>query len=404
MKSKRIFLASMTLAIFAVAVLCASAAQAQTFKILHSFGAFGDGAQPISGLVADRQGNLYGQTSAGGGGDAFCGAGGCGTVFELTPNSDGTWSEAILHRFIGPDGAGASFEPPVFDSRGNLYGTTGNGGSHSLGTVFQLTPLGDGKWAFSSLYSFANGSDGWGPSGIVFHNGMVYATASWGGGQNDEGAVINLSQSSPNHWSELSLHDFNEYNDGWLPEGLVFDPSGNAYGTTFYGGPNQNLGTVYKMTQDPVSRRWTETIIHEFETLDGNNPSAPLVFDSSGNLYSTTIGGGRRGGGNVFELMPNSDGTWSFKTIYSFYPGELSYAGVAFDQQGNLYAITEGSGRVYKLTPSSGEWTATILHQFNGSDGAYPFASVILDSAGNIYGTTQLGGQYGKGVAFEVSP
>jgi hypothetical protein len=92
------------------------------------------------------------------------------------------------------------------------------------------------------------------------------------------------------------------------------------------------------------------------------------------------------------------------KTIYSFHPGELSYAGVTFDQQGNLYAITEGSGRVYKLTPSSGEWTATILHQFNGSDGAYPFASVILDSAGDIYGTTQLGGQYGQGVVFEITP
>lgn len=385
-------------------LFCATAAKAQTFKILHSFGAPGDGAQPVAGLVFDSQGNLYGQTSSGGSAGTVCGLAGCGTVFKLAPNTDGTWTETVLHNFNGFDGAGATFEAPVFDNRGNLFSTTGGGGSHRYGTVFELTPNGNGRWHFSSLYSFTAGSDGWSPSGLVVHNGSLYGTTSWGGGENDEGVVFNLTQSTPAGWSELTVHTFNEYTDGWLPAGLVFDTNGNAYGTTFYGGTNQNLGTVYKLTQDPVTKRWTETIIHEFEALDGNNPSSTMVFDSAGNLYSTTIGGGRRGGGNVFELLPNSDGTWTLKTIYSFYPGEDSYAGVTFDQFGNLYGATEGSGRVYKLTPSSGEWTETTLHQFDGSDGAYPFANVILDSAGNIYGTTQLGGQYGQGVVFEIMP
>lgn len=393
----------MALPILAAAFLCVSVTDAQTFKILHSFGAPGDGSQPVSGLVFDGQGNLYGQASQGGAGSPLCGTQGCGTVFELSPQSDGTWSETILHQFGGPDGAGGSFIAPVFDSGGNLYGTTSGGGIHLDGTAFQLTPRGNGRWGFDSLYSFNDSSSGYGPSGVAFNNGAVYATVSWGGGENDEGTVIRLSHPSPNHWSEMTLHAFNEYTDGWLPEGLVFDADGNAYGTTFYGGI-QNLGTVYKLTRDPTTGQWTETIIHKFDILDGNNPSAPLVFDSSGNLYSTTIGGGQLGGGNVFELSPNSDGTWRLKTIYSFLPGEDSYAGVTFDQQGNLYAITEGSGRVYKLTPSSGEWTATILHQFSGSDGAFPFASVTLDSAGNVYGTTQLGGQYDQGVAFEITP
>jgi len=411
MRIKNTSLAGIALAI-SVTLLYPSGGWSQTFKILHSFGGPGDGTQPVAGLVFGPDGKLYGGTSGGGNiHNAFCFPAGCGTVFQLTPNSDGTWTETVIHNFNGRQGAGTSFEAPLFDNRGNLYGTTGGGGAHNLGTVFELSPNGSDGWNFSSLYSFQNTSDGWSPSGIAMRDGTLYATASWGGGDNDQGSVISLTHTSVTGWAEQTLHDFNTFNDGWLPSGLVFDAAGNAYGTTFYSGADvgQGCGTgiVYKLTQNPQTRRWIETILYDFKCgqNDGANPSSTVVFDAAGNLYSTTAYGGLSGWGTVFKLTPNPDGSWSETILWNFEAGAQVYAGVTFDASGNLYGVTEGTGDVYKLTPSSGgQWTETILHHFNGQDGAYPFASVILDSAGNIYGTTQLGGTYNQGVVFEVTP
>ena len=97
-----------------------------------------DGASPYSGLTLDNSGNLYGTTLSGGS-SATCGSAGCGTVFKLTHNADGTWTEAVLYSFTGgADGVGPVTKP-LFDLKGNLYGTTQSGGSFGHGTVFELS-------------------------------------------------------------------------------------------------------------------------------------------------------------------------------------------------------------------------------------------------------------------------
>ncbi|HEY6765295.1 MAG TPA: choice-of-anchor tandem repeat GloVer-containing protein [Candidatus Sulfotelmatobacter sp.] len=131
----------------AVILACATCAGAQTFKVLYSFTGGTDGGGVWSGVVMDKQGNLYGTTSGGG-------AYGYGTVFELSPNSDGTWAETVLHSFKNGDPDGQ--EPDanlIFDAAGNLYGTTPTGGKHNVGSVFELTPSASG-WSLTLIYSF----------------------------------------------------------------------------------------------------------------------------------------------------------------------------------------------------------------------------------------------------------
>jgi uncharacterized repeat protein (TIGR03803 family) len=159
---------------------------------------------------------------------------------------------------------------------------------------------------------------------------------------------------------------------------------------------------------------WYEKVLHSFNGGDGANPAAGLIFDAAGNLYGTTTGGGTSGYGTVFELTPMGGGGWTETILYSFgngTDGAIPYAGLIFDAAGNLYGTTfgggpyGGAGTVFELTPTAGGgWTETVLHSFNGGDGANPVAGLIFDAAGNLYGTTTGGGTYGGGTAFELSP
>src|SRR5262249_32576113 len=130
-----------------------------TEKVLHYFEhPVNDGTSPDGGLIFDSAGNLYGTTSLGGG--LGCGRFGCGTVFELTPNKDGTWTEKLFHSFHanGKDGYGPSSNL-ILDKAGNLFGITSDGGTNGSGTVFELTPKADGRWTETVLHDF-NGRDG----------------------------------------------------------------------------------------------------------------------------------------------------------------------------------------------------------------------------------------------------
>jgi uncharacterized repeat protein (TIGR03803 family) len=419
---------SMTLTIFVILAM-ATASHAQTYKILHNFGTGSggdtDGFWLWSGVTMDNKGNLYGTTAAGGTGT--CGQYGCGIVYQLTPNSDGTWTENVLHNFNGSDGAGP-WSPVAFDGRGNLYGTTTAGGSYDYGTVFEMTPNSNGTWTLVTLHSFTGGSDGATPEypGLTLDNaGHIYGAAS-AGGVYGYGVVFDLGHVSVFNWYELVAHAFASGNDGDTPYGnLIFDAEGNLYGTTYYGGGPTNAGTVFKLTPNKLSFGWTETILHSFsyDGSDGACASAGLVFDADGNLYSTTEDGGTVNNGTVFKLSPNSDGTWTETIIdnfdtYGSIDGLNPVSGVIFDQAGNLYSTTSGGGlygegMLFKLTPSSGgQWTETIVHSFGGTvngqyDGVDPQGALIIDSAGNIYGTTLEGGPAGitrGGVVFEITP
>jgi uncharacterized repeat protein (TIGR03803 family) len=222
---------------------------------------------------------------------------------------------------------------------------------------------------------------------------------------------------------EVVLHSFHA-RDGANPYGgLIFDGSGNLYGTTVVGGA-YGYGAVFELTP-AAGGRWTEKVLYDFSdnSSDGNHPQAGLVFDAAGNLYGTTGYGGSGacsngtavGCGTVFELSPQLGGDWKEKLLHSFdnngTDGNYPVASLIFDADGNIYGTTQyggayDDGTAFELTPTGGSWTETVLHTFspNGGDGEIPYAGLVFDAAGNLYGTTVYGGAYLFGTVFELTP
>jgi|SRR5277367_1582469 len=426
-------------AMLAFTFIFAVTASAQTETVLYSFqgDTNNDGANPSAPLIWDASGNLYG-TTYGGGYRGQC-AGGCGTVFELSPNGTGGWTEAILHIFQGnKDGAYPIFGGLTFDAAGNLYGTTSAGGTSNNGTVFRLSPNGDGTWKETILHMFTGGKDGSQPYGSVAFDkaGNLYGTTYFGGIKSCGGVgfgcgvVFKLTAQPKGLWQESILHIFTAKADGGYPyAGPVLDAAGNVYGTGAFGGSTVcgGCGVVYKISPNG-SGGWSYGVLYTFlGGTDGANPEGPVILDGTGNLYGTTnIGGGtacNSGCGTVYELTPEG-GTWTEHQLYAFQhgtDGALPIGGVTFDSNGNLFGATNaggvencsfGCGAVYKLSHNGGTWTAQGLYSFMGTtDGNTPEAGVVLDGAGNIYGTTHFGGNPndcagfgGCGVVYEITP
>jgi len=195
--------------------------------------------------------------------------------------------------------------------------------------------------------------------------------------------------------------------------GVTVDAKGNIYGTTAYSG-NNFAGTAFKLTEDP-NGDWFEEVLHafSFQKSDGNTPSGPLTMDAEGNLYGTTTAGGSHNCGTVFELEPQSDGSWQESILHSFGPtptdGCVPMGRIICDSAGNLYGATSeggpGLGTIFKLARESGNvWKETVLFSFDDqlTTGAQPIAGLILDSHGALYGTTKIGGTYGLGTAFTL--
>ncbi len=442
------------LMIFAIPLLMTGTrAVGQREQVVHSFGGGSDGASPVSGLILDASGNLYGTTYNGGSG-TNCGFY-CGTVFELGPRSVG-WGERVLHNFTnnGKDGQ-APEASLVVDSSGNLYGTTYNGGVSGVGVVFELTPKAGVGWTEEILHNFCsqlNCVDGAYPHAglIIDASGNLYGTTHDGGtgtGCNNFhgcGTVFELSPKAGGGWSGKILHSFvldgKDGNSPWY-DGLILDSAGNLYGATYYGGsggtcPGQfgflGCGTVFELSPR-AGGGWAEKILHSFSSngTDGYFPSS-VILDAAGNLYGTTAEGGTgtcsinggTGCGTVFELSPLAGGSWQETILHNFNNNNIDgynpYAGLLIDGPGNLYGTTTsggagacsgsidtGCGTVFELSPGAGgNWTEAILHNFssNGTDGYAPYAGLIFDGSGHLYGTTVAGGRYGGGTAFEVEP
>ena len=283
-------------------VAASQPAQAQTFSVIHTFSGGSDGGDP-AGLTIDGAGNLYGTAVAGGTG--------YGTVYKLKP-SGSKWVLNPLFSFNSSDGD-APEAPVIFGPDGALYGTTHSGGSGTCtinghtgcGVVFRLQPSASAcktalcPWTETVLYAFSGGADGaWPAFGSV-----------------------------------------------------IFDQTGNIYGTTYSGGmglcggSGYMCGTVYELT--PSSGGWTKSVLYTFAGApDAGTPGNGVIFDSAGNLYSTTEFGG------------------------------------LYDQ-----------GTVFQLVPSTGGWTENLLHSFQaGTDGGYTIVGLIFDLSGNLYGATPLRG------------
>jgi uncharacterized repeat protein (TIGR03803 family) len=391
----------------------ATRSSAQQEKVTHNF-TYNSG--PFAGVIFDAFGNLYGTTADGG-------THGNGTVYELSPLAGGGWTQKILHNFKhnGTDGY-QPYASLAFDAVGNLYGTTRSGGVYGYGTVFELTPEIGGSWTEKLLHSFnSNGTDGIFPfsSLVLDAAGNLYGTA-FEGGAYGVGTVFELMPAAEGGWTEKVLYTFDpSVGDGNNPyAGLTFDTAGNLYGTTVSERGFSNNGTVFELTPT-AGGGWTEKILHYFYFGgdDGYSPYARLTFDAAGNLYGATSLGGTENGGAVFELTPATGGSWTEKVLHNFAfsnitDGNTPYSQLIVDASGNLYGTTSGGGSydggtVFELTPvAGGTWTEAILHNFggNGADGTDPFAGLTRDSAGNLYGTAVGGGAHGGGVVFEIKP
>jgi len=385
-----------------------------------------DGFNPNGGFIFDKAGNLYGTTENGGGlGTTRCIDGGCGTVFELSPQANGQWSLTTLYRFTGGSDGSLPNANLVFDGAGNLYGSTREGGDVGEGlgngVLFEVSPNAS-SWTERVLYAFTGGTDGGEPDNIISDSaGNLYGATAVGGSSTacrgySCGAVFELS-SSGGEWTENVLYSFQE-SDGQDPIGaLTFGSGGKLLGTTRFGGTS-NLGTVFQLT--PSNGQWSESVLWDFTGgNDGWEPLFGVTLGSAGQVFSTAIyGGGNTGNGSVIELTATQSGLWKETTLDAFVDGsgDGPLVNVIFDSAGNLYGTNSrggkyGFGSVYELTPSgNGAWKEQVIYNFptgsvyNGeAEGAGP-SNLIFDSAGNLYGETSTGGSAGFGSVFELSP
>lgn len=390
-------------------------AMAATEQVLYRFSGGKDGSNPYAGPIRNSESNLFGTTVFGG--KYGSGLQGFGVVFELSPNSNGKWTETVLHSFNkdGKDGY-YPYASVVMDTKGNLYGTTKYGGSNDRGTVFELSRGGNG-WTEKVVYSFKVNNDGWNPtSNLIFDGkGNLYGTLSQGLNCTDCGAVFELSPQHDGTWKETILHAFSTSvtaKDGYTPlGGLVLDSEGSLYGTTEYGG-TYNYGTVFQ-----IQGSGRETVLWSFNPAanDVFEPVNGLTIDTKGRLYGMSPqGGANYAFGGVFELR-RVNGVWRESVIHSFSnvnDGAYPYGTVAINAAGEPYGTTEDSyllgysGIVFQLSRNKQNWQEKILYKFvKPVSGAHPFSGVVLDNLGNVYGTTYDGGNsQGSGVVFVIRP
>lgn len=365
------------------ALSLASGAQGATLSTLYTFCSLhkcADGDDPQSETTMDATGNLYGTTGLGGSSDDG------GVVFELTPNADkSAWQYQLLHKFcakdcrVGKHPAGGV----ILDEAGNLYGVTTDGGANGYGTVYELVHAGN-RWKAKVLLDFC---------------------FECAGGQNPAAGLTYAGAAS----------------------GAPYDGVSPLYGTTEFGGVNSDgsafAGAVYSLT--PVGGAWQEDVLYSFCALknckDGAHPTSPLTMDAAGNLYGTTRAVTRgKNGGTIFKLT-QIGGSWSETVLHAFCSlpkctdGNNSYESqpLILDAGGNLLGVTtEGGscgyggcgGLVFKLDTAG---AYSMLYAFcalrHCADGQYPGGALQLDDAGNLFGTTSSGGKSDRGSVFELS-
>ena len=324
------------------------------------------GISPAAPLTFGPDGALYGTTQGG----PNCSGEGCGVVFRLVPPISPChtvvcpWTETVIYHFHGgSDGIEPMSSPVTFDAAGNAYGTTWAGGTNGRGTIWKLT---------------RNGSQ----------------------------------------WAESIIYNFNGAGDGSNPRaGVILDSTGNLYGTTEMGGDlscdfSQGCGTVFELS--PSGAGWTETTLYTFESTSdvGTNPIAGLVFDASGNLYGSANYRSGQIDAAVWELQP-ANGSWTPSVLTYLLGNGGPHSALTIDAQGNLYGTTGDGGAhfegsVFKLSLQNGSWVYTDLHDFHIDDGWRPVGGVTLGANGILYGTAAQGGTgscfNGCGVVWQITP
>ena len=358
--------------------LALSSSQAQTYTDLFDFDGAAHGCcQTYPGVLAQgRDGNLYGTTNTGG-------ASGDGAVFKFSP---GTGTMTLLHSFNFTDGYGPR-GGLTLGLDGNFYGTTYQGGAHSAGEVFQISPSG----TLAVIYSFANGTDSAYPftPPVPASDGNLYGTTTSSAGR----TVYKITTAGV----LTTLASLPAESDG----ALTFGVDGKLYGTTLYGG-TFNAGTAFQVTTKGVLKT-----IYNFDNTHGSNPQSSLFQASDGNFYGTGSTGGTLGGGVVFKLTPagvltvlhNFDGTVGATD------GKLPTCGVVQGSDGFLYGATanggtSGFGTLYKIKTNGTSYA--VIYNFDKTNGANPNSQPFLLTTGKIYGLTSTGGAHSEGVLYSL--
>ncbi len=401
-------------AVFALAMFCVliamQSAQAQTLNVLYAFTDGVDGRYP-GGVTFDSAGDLYGITA----GPAYGGlyelmhrdsSWILQPLYNFQGGSEGYGPNGLV---FGPDGAlygatsdGGGVCNNIYDYCGTVYSVRPS--THTCANA--LCP-----WSWTLEYVFGNnlnGDGGFQPrSGLMFDSaGNMYGTTYYGGLYSN-GTAFQLSRTQ-NGWRQNALDNF-PTGVGYPTSGLTFDAAGNLYGTS----ADSYYSRVYELVH--TGQGWNEQTIYVFQGgNDGFNPEAGLIFDAAGNAYGTTMGmANGQLPGTVYQLSPQGNGTWVETVLHVFDPNTYGPASnLAMDAAGNLYGTTPGTagnnsdhwGMVFELSPMNGSWTFTQLHHFtDGTDGGIP-SGVTLDAAGNLYGTSFIGGVNGWGIVWELTP
>jgi len=397
----KIFLSVFLSLALTVASLSASAC-GQTESTLYNFTGGSDGGRPYGRLIFDQSGNLYGTAISGG-------INNNGVVYELSPAVSGGWTQTVLYSFLGGSDGSAPEGALVFDSLGNLYGGTYAGGTHNLGTIFELSPASGGDWTEKVLYNFAGGTDGANSNGsLVFDAaGSLYGTTVLGG-INGIGTVFQLSPATGGTWTEVVLFTCSQAVGGEPHGDVVSDSKGNFYTALINDGPF-NGGAILRLKF--VDGTWRTGLIYSFkDDANGGFPLGDLAITPHGRLYGATETGGSRGLGAIFALEPQAGSSvWKEAIVHSFGgKGDGRFGGaslsVVLDAAGNLYGVTDAGGTArygvaYKLTAGDGVMKETILYSFNSA--SQPVADPVLDSSGNLYGPANLGAD-GSGDVYEI--
>ena len=256
-----------------------------TETVLYSFAGDPDGANPVNGLIMDASGNLYGVTYNGG-------IVGDGTVYELTLSA-GIWSEQVLQDIK------STYAGLTINGAGDIFG-------NQYGSIFQLTPNGKGGYKMTTIYRFTAADaakEGQNPDGtLVFDTaGNLYGT-TFKGGTDGFGAVYKLTPPTTGTlWKETLLSKFGTATENPVG-GVVLDSSGNIYGTTTGGGKSDD-GAVFELVAPTSGTTYTQKVLFTFTGENGNEPFDSLTL-SGGYLYGTTYLGGVDGEGTVFVVNP----------------------------------------------------------------------------------------------------
>lgn len=411
-----------------MSLLCAGAARGQTCTTVHAFS--GERGEPGDSLLELPDGNLVGMA-------AIDGVAGLGRIFMLTPDGLGGFSFSTLYTF---DLTTESIFPTgglTLGTDGLLYGTTAQGGSQNLGTIFRIDETGP----LETLHSFAGGEGGYPQGGLVLSvDGNFYGVAEapfiGGGGavfRMDPMGVVNVVAPLPpgnvggslveaddgylygalspprpdlghgfvfrvSTAGELTiLHTFDGTDGDYPSSGLIQASDGNLYGMTAYGG--LGYGTIYRIDAAGVF-----TLFHEFQQVEGASPGGALVEASDGKLYGATFNGGANGTGTVFRI----DTAGSFEVLASFSALGLEGTGVAAaliqSADGNFYGTASsggvaGLGTVFRFDSSN---VLSSVHDFVPSEGRGPLGSLSQATDGKLYGSTSIGGTFNRGTVFQL--